>query len=168
MKLTHARLKELLHYCPALGIFWWKPRDGGGRTNNTFNAQRAGKIAGDRTADGYGRIVVEGEPWLVHRLAWFYMTGEEPPPFVDHQNRRPLDNAWLNLREATRSQNNANRVGKSAAGRKGVYRLRSGRFKAQVKTPNGSEHLGTFDDPDEAHAVAMARLREIHGEFARA
>lgn len=167
MKLTHARLKEVLHYCPALGLFWWKARPPGGRTNNTFNAQRAGKIAGDRTAGGYGRITVDGEPWLVHRLAWFYMTGELPPPMVDHANLRPLDNAWLNLREATPSQNQANKRGSSASGMKGAYRLRSGRFKAQVKTPAGSEHIGTYDTPEEAHEAFMARAVELHGKFAR-
>lgn len=60
-------------------------------------------------ATGYVLISFDGEQYLAHRLAWFYVTGEMPPMFIDHINGKPDDNRFENLREATPQQNGFNR-----------------------------------------------------------
>lgn len=168
MKLTQERLKELLHYCPALGLFWWKERDGNDRHTKRWNTRYANQIAGSLSADGYPVVTLEKAPRPLHRLAWLWMTGEWPSGEVDHANTWKLDNAWDNLREATRSQNSANRPSRSRSGFKGVYRKPSGRYQAMITNHKIKERLGTYDTPEEAHSAFMARAVEIHGEFARA
>ncbi len=165
--ITQGRLKELLHYCPGLGLFWWKQRNSGSRSDLAFNGRDAGRIAGCKSRDGYAALRLDGRHYLAHRLAWLYMTGEWPKDQVDHRNGWKLDNAWDNLREANHSQNMSNRPG---WGRypKGVMRDRSGRFRAAVRKDGRREYLGTFDTPEEAHAAYVARARELHGSFARA
>lgn len=153
--IDQATLKSLLHYCPDLGLFWWK------------NGRLAGEIAGTRLNTGYGQIKVAGERHQVHRLAWFYMTGSWPADELDHRNGWKLDNAFGNLREATRSQNNANRRGYAASGFKGVTKTKGGRFIATINRNRKPEYLGTFDTPEQANAAYEKRAVEIHGAFAR-
>jgi hypothetical protein len=45
----------------------------------------------------------------VHRLIWLMKTGELPTCMIDHINHDRADNTWVNLREATASQNQMNR-----------------------------------------------------------
>lgn len=164
IELTQARLKELLHYCPALGLFWWKERAG----SKGWNTRFAGEIAGNRTPKGYARITIDGKRYFAQRLAFLYMTGSFPADEVDHANGWRLDNAWSNLREATSSQNKANRKVRSVTGFKGVYLEPSGRYVARAAKDGVNERLGTFDTPEEASAVYERRALELHGQFARA
>jgi len=168
MTLTQERLKEVLHYCPDLGLFWWKVRSISSSHDKTFNKHFAGKIAGKLATNGYVRISVDGRDHAAHRLAWLYMTGVTPADDIDHRNGRKLDNAFENLREATRSQNLANRSQRNATGFKGVTRLASGRFTAEIRKNRVKDYLGSFDTAEEAHAAYEARASQVHGEFARA
>lgn len=163
--LTQDRLKELLHYCPDLGIFWWKERPGDTR----FNTRMAGKIAGSN-AKGYVSIGIAGKHYYGHRLVWLYMTGELPTDPIDHINCHPLDNAFGNLRLATRGQNGANRKANknNTTGFKGVSMLPSGRFRASIQNGAKTEHIATFDSREEANAAYLKRAQELYGDFARA
>lgn len=167
--LSHARLLEVLHYCPSIGAFWWKTRPDITHLNRIHNSKFAGKMAGRRNSKGYGVIKIDGTDHLIHRLAWFYMTGSEPSAEIDHENTRRLDNAFDNLREATRAQNVANTGMRSnnTTGFKGVFKTKSGRFKSQIKRNRNSDYLGTFDTPEEAHAAFAKRAVEASGSFAR-
>lgn len=139
----------------------------------------AGKEAGRiRPRDGYRHVKIDRKMYLVHRLAWLYVYGVWPASFLDHENTIP-DANWIgNLREATRSQNGANRSAQSnnAAGIKGVHKVRwsSGREKWKVQIyftkdgPKVMEYLGCYDTKEEAAAVYARRSIEIFGEFARA
>lgn len=164
MNLTQKRLKEVLDYCPALGLFWWKERPETDRHVKRWNTRYSGQIAGRRDNHGYGVISVDDRGHKAHRLAWLYMTGEWPPDDIDHANTWRLDNAFDNLRKATRAQNNANRHSINKTGLKGVKKLPSGRFQARI----GEEYIGVFDTAGEAHEAAMTRARVLYGEFARA
>lgn len=61
--LSHNRLKELLLYNHDTGIF-------------TFTCTRGGKLQGDVAGAihglGYIFIMLDGETYPAHRLAWFY------------------------------------------------------------------------------------------------
>lgn len=106
--ITQAELKERLHYDPVIGLFWWKPKPETDRFARIWNSRRAGHIAGSLTSKGYVRISLNDVKVLAHRLAWLYVTGDLPEE-IDHKNRRRDDNAFENLRLATRSQNLSNR-----------------------------------------------------------
>lgn len=87
---------------------------------------------------------------------------------IDHKDRNPLNNhRYLNLRKATRIQNDANRSMKNVCGYKGVRKLTpSGRFEARIGTPPNRVSLGTADSAQEAYALYCAEAKRRHGEFA--
>lgn len=79
------------------------------------------------------------------------------------------DNRIANLRQATNSQNQANRVAEkiNTHGFKGVRRKR-GRWVARLNHGKTYYHLGSYATPEEAQAAYMAKAVELFGEFARA
>ena len=98
------------------------------------------------------------------------MTGKFPIDQVDHINLDKLDNRWVNLREATNSQNQANIHAHitNTSGFKGVSWHRGvQKWRAQIERDGHSCYLGYFDTP-EAAAAAYANAAQKHfGEFAR-
>lgn len=70
---------------------------------------RKGDKAGSLSDDGYIVIQIDKIKYKAHILAWFYVTGIWPNLLIDHANTLKFDNSWINLREATPSQNLANR-----------------------------------------------------------
>lgn len=120
----------------------------------------------------YGRrtIRVDDELYMAARLAWLYMTGRPPVGDVDHKNLDKGDDRWENLREATRSQNLANKRASSrnVSGFKSCYRHpETGRWRAQIMRERQRFHLGYFDTPEEASAAYEAAAKRLFGEFAR-
>jgi hypothetical protein len=170
--LTQAIIQALLHYEPLTGEFTWKHRSTG---RPQWNARYAGKSAGyDWSPDGtvtYRSIRIFDWPFLAHRLAWLYKTGRWPRTGVDHRDLNGLNNAWSNLREATKSQNGANTRAHrtNTSGYKGVSYCRSAkRYRATIKVGGKQKWLGYFDDPAEAHEAYIRAAIERSGEFARA
>ncbi len=158
--LTHARLLEVLTYDPETGVFYWRKMIG----------QRAviGQVAGGKRPDGYIAIAIDGKTYKASRLAWLYMKGEFPPHLMDHEDRDRANNQWLNLRPATKRQNNANkkRQVNNKVGLKGVnWHKASNKYVAQISNHGKKEHLGLFTEPADAHAAYVRRAKEIHGEF---
>jgi hypothetical protein len=162
-RLTRARLRELLRYNPNTGQFRWRKR----LCNNTRVGDLAGHIDAQR---GVHLIHVDHRPYRAHQLAWFYMTGRWGRPTVDHRDRDPINNRWNNLRQATQSQNNANRRRSRAntSGYKGVHLCRrSGKWRARLRKNRRVIYQGTFATPQAAHAAYVAAARKLYGEFAR-
>jgi len=171
-KLTSDRLKELLDYDPATGVFIWRARPANSRMEKVWNGRHAGKVAGSLRLlskshkTKYRVIAIDSKPYLGHRLAWLYVYGEWPTHEVDHRDLDGGNNSIKNLRPATRGQNAANRgVHKNnTSGFKGIYQnKKGGRWVAQR---NG--YIGSFDAPEAAHAAYMQTLSSDHPEFARA
>lgn len=163
ISVSHERLLELFHYDPETGIFT--------RRITTRGRAQAGAIAGSPHGAGYLRININHRDYLCHRLAWFYMTGEDIPEGyeIDHINNRRDDNRWCNLRLATSSQNKCNSVRKGRALPKGVsFHSDTGRYVAQISINGEPLFLGRFDSPiDAAKAYAFA-ANDLHGKFMRA
>lgn len=159
--ITHTELRSVLHYEPTNGRFvWLKDPDMGPR--------RRGQEAGFINMGGRRVIKIGQRKFYAARLAWFYMTAEWPPEFVDHINLNPADDRWSNLRLATRSQNMANRRSWTKHGLKGVrLEPKTGRWVAVIRKDKISHYLGIFKTPEEAHQTYMAKARELHGEYAR-
>ena len=157
--ITHQRLIELLDYDPESGIFRWRVARG---------CKPAQSVAGYRERRGYIMIKIDGAiPQYAHRLAFLYVTGRWPIE-VDHRDLDRSNNRWSNLREAqTHSANLANQQGKGPYS-KGVRKTSAGRFASRLTNMGKTLYLGTFDNPEEAHAAYVAKANEIYGEFARA
>lgn len=156
----------MLHYDPETGNFTWiKP--------NAKGPVKPGDRAGTVSAYGYVVICIDREYCLGHVLAWLYMTGEHPTHEIDHKDTIRTNNAWANLRPATRTQNSANASLRSdnRTGYKGVfYYVRRGRrpkYIASIRLDGKSRHLGYFETAIEAHHVYAAAARQAWGEYAR-
>lgn len=150
---TLERLKGLLRYDPMTGLFWW--------TQKPKNQTQAGSVAGcPITKDGYIRIKIEGRRYFAHRLAWVYVHGTWPSHEIDHKDRNRSNNAITNLREATRRQNNRNRVTKGYS-----FNKRDRKFCAQIIVHGRTVSLGRFDTAEEASAAYKRVHTKLAGEF---
>lgn len=88
---------------------------------------------------------------------------------IDHKNLDRSDNKWANLRLATASQNkcNSNLYRNNSTGYRGVSQTENGkRWYAQIRHDGKTRWLGTYDSPQEAHAVYKEWAIKLHGEFA--
>ena len=155
--LTQARLKELLSYDPATGVFVWIKA----RARQVL----VGSVAGTVGERGYRRIIIKGKNYRAHRLAWLYVYGEWPDSELDHINRDKLDNRISNLRIVTRSENlqNTDIRKNNTSGTKGVWlnKIRQ-KWVASVTINNKYKHLGHFDTIEEAIAVRRAAEKEFY------
>lgn len=160
--LTPDQVRQVLHYSPEKGEFRWRERRGG--------TALAGSIAGTLNNTGYRVITVFGCRIIASHLAFFIMLGEWPKDEVDHKNMDTSDDSWMNLREATSSQNKCNRRRRSDSmfRAKGVdFRSDIGRWRAQIRIKGRSIHLGHFQDIDSAAKAYEEAASKYHGEFAR-
>lgn len=157
--ITLDRLKTILHYDKYTGIWTWlscrKKHLIGKRADHQRDNKRPYRI-----------VTIDGRKYYSHRLAWFYVTGEWPSQDLDHEDTDKGNNIWLNLRLATDSQNNANKIPVSRTVPKGVDKIRWG-FQARIKVNLKSIHLGTFQSAEEAHEAYAQAAEKYFGEFAR-
>jgi hypothetical protein len=160
-KITQEELKELLLYEPETGLFWWLvPKQG-------RNIERP---AGTESEYGYRSITIEGYSYSYHRLAFFYMTGEWPPEYVDHKDGNARNNRWDNLRLATAQQNAQNKKRKfnSFTGIKGVVKdFRSDTWHVHMKIDNNVISRGPFYNYQDACKEYDRLAGEGFGEFAK-
>lgn len=161
--VSYERLREVLDYDPYLGIFIWK--------NKTAKNIIIGSIAGGkRPSDGYWRIGIDGERYVSHRLAWLYMTGAQPPEYIDHVDNNRANNRWDNLRATTWTQNlrNMKMHKDNATGLKGVsYDKRHLKWYGQIKHDGKKHFLGYFDCPAAASFAYQIEADKHFGEFSR-
>lgn len=164
--LDQTILRTILVYEPEAGRFIWKRRDD---VPANWNTRYAGREAGYDWAvspvKSYRNIRIFDWPFLGHRLAILYMTGEWPSEDTDHEDGNGLNNKWSNLRVATKAQNGANRGpnANNKLGFKGVRTTRQGRFSAHFR----GQYLGTRATPQDASDLYEAAARAHFGEFAR-
>ena len=161
-RITHEELQNMLHYSPLTGIFTW-------RVNRGRNAC-AGTPAGRPDKNGYLRISISGNEYRVARLAWFYMNRQWPVGVIDHIDRDISNNAISNLREASLSQNQGNRIAaaNSECKLKGVcFDKARMKFVAYIRRQGKTKNLGRYNTAEEAAAAYAKAAQEYFGEFAR-
>lgn len=151
--LTAKRLREVLRYDPATGLFK--------RRHVTRNWR---EFAGAQDSQGHVQIRVDGPLYAAHRLAWLYMTGEWPKAGVDHRNGIRSDNRWTNLRAATAAENCQNQVARctNKSGVLGVRLLKNGKWNAQIQAGGKKKNLGQFDTLEEAGQAYLAAKQRLH------
>lgn len=168
-KITQKFLKSVLDYNQETGLFVWKKKTAIRRMDRTWNTRFGTKIAGCKNNCGYIQIYVKSIPYLAHKLAWLYMTGEWPEE-LDHIDVNRSNNAFLNLRLVTSSQNKCNR-GKQTnnkSGFKGVcYYPPLNKWHAQIHLKGDRIHLGYHNCPTAAYIAYCHAAKKYHGEFAR-
>lgn len=166
MTITQIRLRERLFYNPDTGIWIWLPYSAPGWSHSL-----EGTEAGRLTSKGYIQITIDGETYVAHVLAWFWMTNEWPDRQVDHIDRVKTHNWWSNFRLATNGQNRANSKSSAASGLKGAYpNHKSGkpvRWTSVIRINKKQIYLGTFETKEQAHAAYAEAAIKHHGEFAR-
>ena len=150
-ELTAEKLRSILHYDPATGIFTWKV--------STSSSVKIGDITGCPNGGGYLRLWLQSRLYLAHRLAWLHTYGVWPKDQIDHINRNRLDNRIANLREVSHKQNQQNRSKPSnnTSGHPGVcWHKRDFKWQAQIKHNRKQIHLGFFATIEEAVAARKA------------
>lgn len=145
------RIRSLLRYVKSTGLLYWK---------------RNGALAGSKYTTGYIVVMIDYRAYPAHRLAWAIIKGEWPKNQIDHRNNVRDDNRWSNLRTATRSQNQHNKLGSGATGIKGVsFCKREGRFIAGISINGKRKHLGYFDTAEEGGSAYKKASEERFGAF---
>ena len=153
--MTRKQLKEIVRYNPRTGA---------------FRLIASGKPIGGKSSHGtykYIRIRINAHSYYAHRLAWLYVHGVWPK-LIDHINGNGLDNRLNNLRVATHTQNhiNSKRYANNKVGLKGVSIGNAGRFRATTKHRGKQILIGHFDNPQDAHAAYINKVRQLHGKYA--
>lgn len=158
--LTQAELKIAISYDRATGIL---------RRVDARPHSKKGAVCGSKNSCGYLNVGVGGVIYPAHRLAFLYETGRWPKDQIDHINGQKDDNRWINLREATQSQNMANRQKQknNVSGFIGVcWCNRSCSWISYVRINGKHKRIGLFDDKIKA-AIARDDLAfSIHGDRA--
>lgn len=157
--LTAEFVRTYLDYDPETGIFTWRAKI------NIKGRYKPGYVASSRNRLQI-MIGIKGAKYCGHRLAWLWMTGSWPEAEIDHINRDRFDNRWVNLRAATRGQNNTNKGHYSLNPFKGVQLdPRRGKWRARIKLNGREKHLGYFDTAEEAAETFRKAAQEHWGAF---
>jgi len=121
------------------------------KSKNTFYAHR--KIG------KYGRLV------FMHRLI-LGIDNTSPELFPDHMDKNGLNNQRYNLRIATRSQNNANKISTNPSGYMGVFPAGKSGWFSRIAKDKKKYYLGFFKEKEDAALAYNKAAKELHGEFA--
>lgn len=150
-------MRELLNYDAETGEFVWRVRR---------RKVSVGDVAGYISSAGYRYICIDQKDYRAGHLAWLWMTGNWPEIEIDHKDRVRANDAWSNLRQATRSQNLTNRrvMSNNLLGVKGVY-FRYGKYCATVYVNRKAVWLGAYTNIADASAAVRAGGAKYHGEF---
>lgn len=154
----YKKIKRAISYNKRTGVYRWKIRPS--------QAVKAGQVAGSIGVEGYRYIKYDGKTYRATHIAWLLCTGRLPTHTIDHENRKPSDDRWKNLREATPTQNGCNRKGVGRSKVKGVRKHRCGRWEARIGYEGKDYYLGLHETKNAAAAVYAAKARSLHGEFA--
>jgi hypothetical protein len=87
---------------------------------------------------------------------------------TDHKDRNPLNNRRSNLRPATQSQQQVNKVFPNTTGYIGVWRSASRirPYRAALEVDGKQIYLGVFSSPVQAAQVRDEAAKQYYGEFA--
>lgn len=121
------------------------------------------------TTNGYASGILfggtkTGKTVLMHRLIML----APDTMTVDHKNHDTLDNRRKNLRHATQTQQNANRIKTFGASiYKGVYRRSDGlKWMAQIGKDRKKRSMGCFESEEDAARCYNAMADFLFGEHA--
>lgn len=124
------------------------------------------KTVGWINKSGHLRIEFFGQKFMVHRIIWQLVTGEDPGELqVDHVDGNPVNNAWHNLRLVTNQENTHNSKISilNTSGFKGVgWRKSHQKWTARITVDSRCRFLGYFDTPEDAHRAYLKAKQLLH------
>jgi hypothetical protein len=132
-------------------------------------AFKDGGEAGWLCPKGYRLIRICGCTYRAGRLAFKLVNSRDPLNEVDHINGNRSDDSAINLRDATRFENNRNQRLRrdNASGFKGVsMEKRTGRYRALITAGGKQQSLGYFETAELAHEAYATAAIEMHKGFA--
>lgn len=149
--------KELVYYVESTGKLHWKER---GEYHHPLNFTRkknwnltyANKIAGTVNHNDYVEIRYHTGKYRIagHRLVWGLFYGVIPNEMIDHINGIRNDNRIENLRLASFSINNRNKIANSNTGERNISKT-SFAYNVRIRDLNGNrKHIGSFKTLEEA------------------
>lgn len=149
--LEAKKLKDYVKYCISEGTIYSK------KTRKRYES---------KDVHGYIFFHALGRKWKVHRVVWFMEHGTWPQ-VIDHIDGNKSNNHYSNLREATYKQNSYNCSPKSHSSKyKGVWKSKSGKYRASLYSDYKRIHLGYFNTQEEA-ALAYNNALEKADPLAR-
>lgn len=170
-----------LRYEPETGKLFWRDRplesfpDVGKRKgyhmHGIWLSRFAGKEAGG-IYSGYMRCMFDGVHYMVHRLVWKIVHGNDPEQ-IDHIDGDRANNRIENLRDVSHRVNAKNRklYENNKTGVPGIgYHKRDKVWQVRIGVGEGNElHLGNFKTWDEAIAVRIAAetILEYHSNHGK-
>lgn len=154
-------IRAMIIYAPLTGSFTWAHHD-----NVYINVK--GKAAGTTGSRGHRKIAFQGYQLKAHHVAWAITYGYWPIE-VDHKDNNRANNKLDNLREATRAQNQMNRVlsKNNTSGYKGVIKRKYGGFEAKILVEKRYIHIGKYPTAVEAAEAYDKAALEHHKDFAK-
>lgn len=157
--LSAARVREVLDYDPATGVFRWKVK--------SAIRIKVGDLAGAINKHGYRYIKVDTKCLKANRLAWLYVTGEWPCHFVDHINGIKSDDKFSNLRDVRHAENIQNERKARANSKSGVlgvtrHHRSGGQWRADIGVSGKNVYLGPFKTIEEASQAYLEAKRMYH------
>jgi hypothetical protein len=164
-------LRACFDYAPETGELRWKvrPREHFATTRAWLrcNTMFAGTIVRADNSGNHSMIGLANSVYGAHRIAWKWMTGQEPPASLDHEDRNGFNNRWSNLRAATPTGQVQNRQQpRTKSSYRGAYQSPGEkRWFSSIRKNRVSHYLGSFNTAEEAAAAYEAAARKFHGEF---
>ena len=157
-----SKLKNHFHYDPESGDIFRKKK---------WRDQPAMTKVGSKTCNGrYLSSSMGSVYYRAHIIAWALMTDQLPENEIDHINGDGCDNRWVNLRQATRQQNNINQTIRkdNTSGFKGVVKQsRSKTWKVQLNVDGKRCSKTGFTSKEQAaHAYDLWAV-DVYGSFAK-
>lgn len=159
-------LRKRLVLEPETGKLYWRECED---LPLKWNTRYAGKEAFTAVcARGYKRGSINNQPYLAHHVVFALATGSWYVKSVDHRDGNTLNNRPSNLREATLSQNQANKRQSSANPHKGItLDKRTGKWIAQIRKNGKNFRLGSFVRAEDAAKAYDEAAKQLHGGYAR-
>lgn len=151
------------------GFLYWKEDSPNGRykAGERLNTSLAG--VSDAQYLIFAVYHIPGSPrqrnFKVHHVIWFLKTGEQSKVWIDHIDRNKLNNAFSNLREATKSQNLQNTAPRKGRKLKGVCERKNGLTWATIRCSHKSVYLGNHPTPEQAARAYDLASIVLHGDY---
>jgi hypothetical protein len=144
-------------------VLWYDKESGLFLARFSAKKHKAWRMIGSFESKGYLQIKIGNHCYMAHRLAWKYVTGDDPGDFqIDHKDLNKSNNAFSNLRLVTNKQNCENRKinARNKTGHRGVY-MRGNRFYAEICHNYVRMKIGTYTTLQEAIDAVAKKRKEL-------